>query len=583
MAATTRRSTGRQLAVEAVAITVAVAVGVAFSGVIIGMEAGAAKTNATQAKSAAESGDLAAMVASVEALQSNLTALSAFTKSPSWFITQRIPGIGDPVRAAATLTTGVNAVAQAAQGFVSIAKELERSSTTDAQLVPESVLTELPTAASQLASALSALSDDIQGLRVTAAYGPFQGPATDALEAAQRLLPDLTRLVEALPAVTRLLGSESRQSWFVALQNGAESRGTGGLLGSYAIVEVDRGRASTTTLGANDQLTAKADPQLLPEDSRALWGPQRLAEVYGVNLSGNFPYAGELISSMWRNQTGELPDAVLALDQRSTALLLDAVGGVTVDGVTVTGANALRILTIDVYTKYPHPAAKDKFVTDLMGKLVSKISSGQTSPITLARAFADAVLERSVFIWAADEGIQASLASTPVGGEIPDQPGPITMAVINNNAGNKMDAFLRTSIGVKAGECVPGGRRSSMTVELSNNPPQDLPSYVDQRTDRRNLFGLDGAGDGSNRVRVAIYLPQGAYLSSSTPSTLYTGSERGHPVAMFGVELRKGERKSVIVEYTEFGEPATLNEAPEVIAQPMLNAQQIDVTRGPIC
>ncbi len=37
--------------------------------------------------------------------------------------------------------------------------------------------------------------------------------------------------------------------------------------------------------------------------------------MYGVNLSPNFPYAGELISSMWKKQSGAAPDAVLALDQ----------------------------------------------------------------------------------------------------------------------------------------------------------------------------------------------------------------------------------------------------------------------------
>ena len=580
---TTRRSAGRQVVIEVIAVIVALAVGASFSAVIIGMEVNEARVNATSAKANADSGNLSGLITSVEGLQGNVEALSAYTKSPAWLITQYIPAIGDPVRAASTLTTGANNVAQASQGFLDLARQLETASTADAQLVPTAVLTNLTPAANQLAIALQEFTADVSSLEATAAYGPLQGTVAEVLDEAQRLLPELTLLVKTLPSIAVLLGSQSPQKWFIALQNGGEARGTGGLLGSFAVVEMDQGKAKAQTIGPNGLLTAKANPGLLPEDSQALWGPARLAEVYGVNLSPNFPYAGELISSMWSKQTGDVPDAVLALDQRATALLIEAVGGVTVDGITVTGANAVQILTVGVYEKYPDPVKKDEFVTKVMSQLIQKVSSGQTSPIQLMGKLASAVLDRSVFLWAADAAVQESLAPSPVGGVVPDEPGPISMAVVNNNAGNKMDAFLYTSVALKGGECVAGGRRSTMTVELFNNPPAKLPSYVDRRGDRQDLFGLSSAGDGSNRLRVAVYLPQGAFLSSAEPQQLFVGAERGHPVAMFGVELKRGERKSVTVDYTEFGDPALVNSMPKVIEQPMLNQQEISIQQGPSC
>ena len=145
-----------------------------------------------------------------------------------------------------------------------------------------------------------------------------------------------------------------------------------------------RARAKPLQIGANELLTAKANPNLLPKDSQALWGPARLAEVYGVNLSPNYPYAGELISSMWQKQSGAAPNAVLALDQRATALLIEAVGGITVDGITLNGANAVQFLSVVVYEKFPTTAAKDAFVTDAMGQLIKMIATGSTSPIQLA-------------------------------------------------------------------------------------------------------------------------------------------------------------------------------------------------------
>lgn len=583
MPSTARRSAGRQVVIEVIAVIVAIAVGAAFSAVIIGIEANETRANAQAAKAAADAGNLSGLITSVEGLQSNVEALSTYTKSPAWLITQYVPAIGDPVRAASTLTTGANNVAQASQGFLDLARQLEAASTADAQLVPTAVLTNLGPAANQLAVALDEFTADVSSLEATAAYGPLQGRVSEALDEAQALLPELTLLVKTLPSTALLLGSQSPQKWFIALQNGGEARGTGGLLGSFAIVEMKEGKAQAQTIGSNDLLTAKANPKLLPDDSQALWGPARLAEVYGVNLSPNYPYAGELISSMWQNQTGAVPNAVLALDQRATALLLDAVGGVTVDGVNVTGANAVQFLTVGVYEKYSDPVKKDEFVTKVMGQLIQKVSSGQTSPMQLAGKLATAVLDRSVFLWASDPTVQQALAPSPIGGVVPDEPGPISMAVVNNNAGNKMDAFLYTSVALKGGECVAGGRRSTMTVELFNNPPATLPTYVDQRGDRRALFGLDGAGDGSNRVRLAVYLPEGAFLSNASPQQLFMGAERGHPVAMFGIEVKRGERKKVTVDYTEFGDAAVLNAKPTVIEQPMLNQQEISIQTGPSC
>lgn len=580
-----QRSVAGQVVIEVIAVIISLAVATGLSVLVVGLQINDARASAAQAQSEAQAGDLPGLIDSVEALRSNVAAVATYTKSPSWLITQYIPGVGEPVHTASTLTNGANNVAAASTGFLDLARQLDRTrSTSGGQLVPAEVLTNLAPAANELASALTAFTADVDSLTVGAAYGPFQGKASAALQEAKDLLPQLTLLVKTLPSIAVLLGANGPQKWFVALQNGGESRGTGGLLGSFAVVDLDKGKAKPLQIGDNGKLTAKADPGLLPKDSQALWGPARLAEVYGVNLSPNYPYAGELISSMWQRQSGSAPNAVLALDQRSTALLIEAVGGVTVDGITLNGANAVQFLSVGVYDKFPEPAAKDAFVTAVMGQLIKKIATGSTSPIQLVGTLASAVLERSVFVWAADAVVQKSLAPSPIGGEVPDIAGPISMAVVNNNAGNKMDAFLYTTVKLQGGDCVAGGRRSTMTVELFNNPPTKLPTdkYFG-RGDREQLFGLDGRSDGSNRVRLAVYLPKGAYLGSASPQQLFAGEERSHPVAMFGVELRRGERKTVKVDFTEFGEPTLLNQNPKVLEQPMLNPQQISIQAGPQC
>jgi hypothetical protein len=579
-----QRSTGAQVAVSVLAVVIALAVGVGISATVIGLDVQGAQANAKRAKSSADIGNMPELIESVKALQSDVRGLATYTASPAWFITKNIPAVGAPVKTASVLTTSANQLSESANGFIDLAGQLDQEkSDGSGQLIPAEVLNGLGPASEQLAVGLQTFTDDMAGIEIGAVFGPLQARAQDALDRANELLPEITLLMRTMPSMAVLLGSQGPQTWFVALQNGGESRGTGGLVGSFSIIEMNQGAAVPTKIGPNGDLTAKANPLVVPADSRQLWSPARLAEVYGVNFSPNYPYAGQLLSSMWENQSGAAPNAVLALDQRATVKLIEATGGFTVDGVAVTGANAFQLLTVDVYAMFDD-AGKDAFVTKVIQQLMQEITAGSVAPITLASVLAESVLDRSLFLWAQDAAIQQQLAPSLISGEVPATDGPFAMAVVNNNAGNKMDTFLYTSVNYAPGECVPGGRRGTISVELFNNPPppSQLPPTVGGRGDRPQ-WGLSREGDGSNRVRLAIYLPKGAFIGDAQPQELFTGVERDHPVAMFGVEMNKGERKTVTLDFTQFGNSALLNQKPTVLAQPMLNPQEITVGQGSAC
>ncbi len=51
-----------------------------------------------------------------------------------------------------------------------------------------------------------------------------------------------------------LLGGEKPMKYLVAIQNSAEARGTGGILGAYAIVELNKGSLKVNEIGPNEPL-----------------------------------------------------------------------------------------------------------------------------------------------------------------------------------------------------------------------------------------------------------------------------------------------------------------------------------------
>ncbi|MDP3971401.1 MAG: DUF4012 domain-containing protein [Candidatus Nanopelagicales bacterium] len=551
-----------------------------------------AKDRAAQIGQAADRPDarLGELVDELGALRVNLIRADNYTSGPAWWLASRVPVVGPGVDAVRRTTSSAGELARAAAGLEEAVRALVTSGDgTFGKAIPRPVLTRLGEAAGELVEALEYTEQQIEGIDASALPAGLGETVARAQGEIASLAPELAGLARAAGAIAKLLGSERAQRWFVAIQNGGEARGTGGLVGAFALMKVDAGAVKLERTGANEELTELADAGLLPLDSQNLWGAARLQHIYGVNLSPHFPYAGELLASMWKRQTKELPDAVMSLDQRAVANLIGVVGPVTVDGITVTGENAYQWLTVEAYRRFPESAAKDAFVLKLTAAVLDRLASGSAPALPTIRALFDSIRQRNLYLWAAEPGLEAQLAEAVIGGTVPDQPGPFAMAVVNNNAGNKLDSFLYTNVRYRGGECVGSGRRSVMTVELRNDAPLGLPDSYFGRGDRAMWGGGDSRSDGSNRVRLAVYLPQGAHLATGgtgvpgADAPLFTGEERGHPVAMFGVELPPKGTRTIEVEFTEFGTLDLLNAPPIVQPQPMLNPQGISVEKGPDC
>ncbi len=579
----------RVFVLSAVATTLTLVAYLLLTGGLAAGQLAEAKDRAEQVAGAADQPNarLGELVDELGALRANLIRAGEYTSGPAWWLAGRVPVVGSGVDAVQRATDSAGELARAAGGLEAAVRALVATGDgTLGKAVPRPILTRLGEAAGDLVGALEYAEERIGGIDTTQLPAGVAELVDRAKREIASLAPELAGLAGAAGAIVKLLGSERAQRWFVAIQNGGEARGTGGLVGAFAIMRVDSGAARLVQAGANEDLKVTADAGLLPLDSRNLWGAARLAQIFGVNLSPNFPYAGELLASMWQKQAGDRPDAVMSLDQRAVANLIAVVGPVTVDGITVTGDNAFNWLTVEAYRRFPDPAAKDAFVLKLTEAVLDRLAAGSVPAVPTVRALFDSIRQRNIYLWAADPGLQSRLESAVIGGTVSDQPGPLAMAVINNNAGNKLDTFLHTTVRYRGGECVGVGRRSVMTVELRNDAPLGLPDSYFGRADR-SMWGEGNPGsDGSNRVRLAVYLPVGAHLATGVAgaeSPLFTGEERGHPVVMFGVELPPNGARTISVEFTEFGTPDLLNAVPSVQPQPMLNPQQITVETGPAC
>ncbi len=254
--AVTRRKT-RLIALVGIAVlVVSLSVLMLWQGLAAKRELEAAKPDVTRIRTALVSGEAGRTRIAMGDLQSHTGAARRNLAGPWWAVAEALPFIGDDIAAVRTVSRTVDTLAQTVlPPLVEVADTLGPD---DLRISGDQIaLAPLQDAAPRLELAAEGVAAADQALAATSpedVIGPVRSALTD-LSTQVDQLTDLTREAAATARlVPPLLGADGPRRYFLAFQNNAEARGTGGLLGAYGILEADNGKLSVTELGNNQDL-----------------------------------------------------------------------------------------------------------------------------------------------------------------------------------------------------------------------------------------------------------------------------------------------------------------------------------------
>jgi hypothetical protein len=541
-----------------------------------------AESRLSALQAAARDGDETRSASLLRALQVDTRAADRATSGPLWDVGRHVPLLGRSLDTTATVTAGIRSVADdVLPSMLHAGSALEpvlHGSGGRLDLVAlRSAEPPLSTSLHRLAPVVTRL-DRLPSFGVLPVVDSGRRRVTGRLHELQALLRELAATSQVAPG---MLGADGPRHYFVGFQNNAEARGTGGLLGAYAVVTADHGRLRVDRLGSDVDLYGTPAPRVdLGPDYQALYGGDAQA-WQNSNLSGHYPYAAMLWYDMWRQRTGQRLDGVVMTDPIALGYLLKATGPVRLpDGTSVTSDNAVALTLHDVYLRYPDDdRARKGFLVSVAGAVFRRVLGAEAADHgDVLRAVARAAGERRVLIWSAHPVEQAALADTPAAGEVPDRPGPFAFLVVNNSAGNKIDYFLDRSLTYVLGRCGGGRRESTVTVVLRNDLPDGLqPRYVAGRVDE----AARARPPGSSSLLVSLYAARGAALRDVTLDgervPVFTGRERGHPVFVLKVELPRATDRRLVLRLIE---PVS-DRAPALLDQPLVRDQVTSVRSRP--
>ncbi|MBC7633536.1 DUF4012 domain-containing protein [Aeromicrobium sp.] len=491
----------------------------------------------------------------------------ALTDDPVWKATAALPYVGVTLKAVRAVVAGADDLSRVVlPGAVAAAESLSPQTLRRADGSFD--LARIKAAAPEVhASALAA-----QGVRDR--LGRPAGPVVGAVATAQRqLAAQVDQVVDLLGSADRtlklapaLLGSDRARRYLVLVQQSAESRGTGGLIGGFAVIEAEAGQLRTVDQGSNADLEngAVAVPPGVPASYVDLYGGDGALELWqNVNLSPDLPTVARVVEALWQAQGGKPLDGVIALDSVALASILRGTSPLVVGDLTVAPDRLVEFLAVEQYRGVSgnrDRGVRKDLLSDFAVAAAATLSSPGSDTRALVRGLAEAVTSGHLRMTSRDSLLQPGLRAAEVDGALPGGAGPLAFPVVSNATGGKLDYFLDRSVVYLAGPCQGVRRPSSISVRLTNQAPAEgLPPYMTVR----NVDGVSTESTDSGVV-LRVYGTPGSRLIRATldgrPLTmdavgsapyLSYGVEAGIPQWFLTLDLPRGKPRQLVLQLAE--------------------------------
>jgi hypothetical protein len=366
---------------------------------------------------------------------------------------------------------------------------------------------------------------------------PVGAQRDDLVAVVDRLSASLGSLDAALALAPRMLGGDGPRRYFLAVQNNAEARGTGGLIGAYAVLRADKGKVTRERVGTNQDFVSQDQPvvDLGPEFANHYDVDGGRTEWSAVGLTPDWPNSAQVIAGLWKAQGGGHIDGVIGMDPVAMSSVLRVTGPVTRGGLTVSGADVVDFVLRDEYSRFQERDAERKqLLADLASGLYDRVTSGTTSPARLIRPLAQAASGGHLQVYSAHAEEQAVIAPLRVSGALPAGRGAFLEVVSNNAAGNKIEYYIRRR--VEYARAAPDEARVTLTLR-NNVRAGAVPPLVTGRLDHPAQHTELGATRQIVTLYVGVEQHVRAVRIDGKPAHFDSGTEREHGWATVQVEI----------------------------------------------
>ena len=395
---------------------------------------------------------------------------------------------------------------------------------------------------------------------------------TNTLALADELLGSLTQAKALTEALPDFFGASGARRYFVGMQTSAELRGTGGLIGFWAVLSVDDGRFDFSAGEAYDPF----DDTDLPEGETRLdrirtiglapTNPPDIDEAFlgryattaagrsfpNINLDPDLPTVSKAILDLFELQTGERLDGVVLVDPQGVERLLETTTAPLVVDPELAAATGLEeglpverfasFVNDEIYNVLGFDRGDERklLLSQLGDEALKRLISGEWDAAQMVGAVADATRERHLQVFSTAEHVQAGFVAVNATGSLQAPPDADLIALTANNVvGGKQDVHLgytsEVAVNLNAVQVDADGSLSVLRdLEIGVRVDNPLPSSGRDVYVIGNCYVPDAANrcfegeTGANRTWFSLW------LSPLTRATGFTSDDGAPPTRLAG-------------------------------------------------
>jgi hypothetical protein len=358
----------------------------------------------------------------------------------------------------------------------------------------------------------------------------------DGLKTTLPVLDDqLQRMNQIRDPLLAFSGHGSLQRYLIMFQNNTELRATGGFMGSFALVDLDRGEIKNIEIPGGGPYDLQGSLLDYYQSPRALQLVNPRWEFQDTNWFLDWPTSAATISRFYERAGGPSVDGVISVDTHVMEELLRLVGPISLPeyDVEISADNFRELLQEQVEVLYDREENKPKkIIGDLAPELLQRVKDMPVSQsLELAAVLGDLLDTRSIQLYHNNKQVSDIFASVGWDGSIVDTAGDYVSVVHTNVAGGKTDGVIED--------------RYNLSVHIGENG-----EITNTLTIKREHTGEKGAiFNGVRNVNyLRVYVPEGSVLLSASgfvppPQHLF---EQPDPSWKQDAELAKSEANYIV-------------------------------------
>ena len=311
----------------------------------------------------------------------------------------------------------------------------------------------------------------------------------------------LAEIVDLVENIKIFAGAERDQRYMLVFQNNSEVRASGGFIGSFAIIDLAKGKIKKMVTPGGGAYDTEAGLRTRIAAPDPLWLVNPLWHLWDANWWPDWPMTAKKLAWFYEQSDGSV-DGVIAFTPDTIVSLLKLLGPIELPGynVTITDKNFVDTVQFIAEQKTGATSTPKSIIGDLSSVIIDRLGQNLDRPklVAMLSLLEKSLEQKQILLYFSDSRLEQKVASLGWDGAIKQADNDYLMVVNSNIAGGKSDRRIKQGIEHQATVATDGSIIDTVIITRFHNGV------------RGELFS--GV---RNNDWMRIYVPLGAQLLSA--------------------------------------------------------------------